>query len=82
MARKLPESLEERKAMYMTATEALKVAEDHGIKVTRSTLLRWAKDEDFGFQPGGVDSTWYINRNDFNNFLTGMAGKKREDPNG
>jgi len=76
MARKLPKSIEERNEMYMTATEALNVARSYGIQVTRSTLLGWAKDEGFGFQPGGVNSTWYINREEFHTFLKGVTNKE------
>ena len=67
--RKLPEGEEHK---YMDVTAALEAAEIKGLKVTRATMIQWISKNELGFQPGGPDSIWYVDRDKFTTFLEGQ----------
>lgn len=55
---------------YCDATEALAYAKSVGVDVTLATLLNWVDRHKLGFQPGGNNSKWFIDRALLAGFLT------------
>lgn len=76
MPRQEPPSGEER-LKYITTKEAMEIVHKAGIVGTKgnsisiSTFLRWVVDNELGFQPGGNDCQWYINRQKLEEWLNG-----------
>jgi hypothetical protein len=69
LMRKLPVGEEHK---YMDVSIALEEAEKVGLKVTRATMIQWISKNELGFQPGGPDSLWYVDREKFQAFLDGQ----------
>lgn len=69
LMRKLPAGEEHK---YMDVSAALEEAEKTGMKVTRATMIQWISKNELGFQPGGPDSIWYVDREKFQAFLDGQ----------
>lgn len=67
--------MSEQKEIYHTTTEALAIAAEKGITITRPTLLLWIKKNKLGFQLGGYQSLWYIDKVKFIQFLQGQKGR-------
>lgn len=63
-----PEGAEAKK--YCDATEALAYARNTGVDITLATLLTWVDKHKLGFQPGGNNSKWFIDREALTVFLT------------
>ena len=63
------EPVEEKAKKYCDATEALIFAKGEGIDITLATLLSWVEKHKLGFQPGGNNSKWFIDRKNFIEFL-------------
>lgn len=55
---------------YCDATEALAYVRSTGVDVTLATLLTWVDRYKLGFQPGGNNSKWFIDRGALTEFLT------------
>lgn len=76
MSRRLPPSAEEQ-AKYITTNEAMDLVHAAGItgsggrRVAISTFLRWVVEKDLGFQPGGNDCRWYIDKQKLEEWLNG-----------
>ena len=62
-----PEGEEAKK--YWDATEALTYAKSVGVDVTLATFLAWVDKHKLGFQPGGNNSKWFIDRAALTEFL-------------
>lgn len=58
---------------YMKTKDAIKMAADVGIQVTTATMIVWLEKHNLGFQPGGINSAWYVNVADFKEFLNGKT---------
>ena len=58
---------------YCDATEALAYVRNTGVDVTLATLLAWVDKYKLGFQPGGNNSKWFINRDALIKFLNEKA---------
>lgn len=69
LMRKLPVGEEHK---YMDVSTALEEAENKGVKVTRATMIQWIAKNELGFQPGGPDSIWYVDREKFQAFIDGQ----------
>lgn len=59
---------------YYNTTKALEVAEAAGIRVTRVTLIAWVEKHGLGFQLGGPDSSWWIDKAKFDEFIGQKGG--------
>ena len=60
----------EEATKYCDATEALAYVRNTGVDVTLATLLAWVDKYKLGFQPGGNNSKWFINKEALIIFLT------------
>jgi hypothetical protein len=56
------------------ATTAILIAKEIGIKMTRTTIIKWCKDHKIGRIIGG---RWYIDLEKFKNFLEKTPEKEK-----
>lgn len=54
---------------YYNASQALEKAKEAGLNITLPTLIVWIEKNDLGFQPGGNNAKWFINREKFDEFI-------------
>ena len=55
---------------YISLTEAIEIAAEYNVEVSRPTILKWCKEKDFARQFSGSHSTWYIDEKKFREFLS------------
>ena len=58
---------------YISIKEAQKMAEEQGITTTTATMISWVEKQKLGFQPGGLNGKWYVNKEAFGRFLDGKT---------
>lgn len=58
---------------YISISDAIELAEKVGIKTTTATMINWVEKHKLGFQPGGINSKWYVRLSQFQEFLNGKA---------
>jgi hypothetical protein len=69
MSKQLPKPEGEEADKYVGITEAMEIAESAGLPASRMTVISWVEKNDLGFQPGGTDSNWFVNKSKFVNFI-------------
>lgn len=59
----------------ISATKAIKIAEENGVKLTRTTLIVWLEKYDLGKKIAG---RWYVNHEKFVKFVQGSMNDDAE----
>jgi len=59
-----------QKIGYINLTEALEIAKQYNVEVTRPTILKWCIENNCARQFGGIHSPWYIDEKKFKDFLS------------
>jgi len=74
-----PGQEQEPEVNYIDVQEALKIAAKHGIKTTVATMIQWLEKNKLGYQPGGINSKWFVDEIKFTEFIKGRLphGKNR-----
>lgn len=62
---------------YISINEAIRLAEEVGITTTTATMIIWVEKHNLGFQPGGLNSKWYVREADFKEFLNGKTSSTK-----
>lgn len=72
-----------QEAEIITITQALEIALEKGLKVSRSTLIRWVSERKpkLTYQPFGISGKMYMNRDAFIKFITGKLEAGSDDTN-
>lgn len=55
--------------IYMDITMAMDKAKEKGMVTTRATMIRWVEENRLGFQPGGSNSPWFVDKKKFQDFI-------------
>lgn len=62
-----------QEADYISIKEAIEMALERGIKSSTATMIAWVEQHNLGFQPGGLNSKWYVRKPAFKEFLDGKT---------
>ena len=63
---------------WLSVQQALKELENIGLKIDIITMIRIAKENNFGFQPRGRGGKWFLEREAFEQFKKRPAGRGGE----
>lgn len=56
--------------IFISINEAMNIAKELGIPITRPTAIRWIKKFDLGYQPGKSSySHWVVNKIKWKDFI-------------